>query len=134
MVDLRSTFLFRSTVDRSSGTPGFGGFQITSQQISRSVTLVNSRSGVDQWSSASQHPMTDIYYGTLGFRSSGLSILSILQSAKSPDCCSCFQVQIHMTPGMPRGDPCHPGDIIIPCHIRCFFGTSWLWDFGASGF
>jgi hypothetical protein len=87
---------------------------------------VNSRSGVDQRSSASQHPMTDIYYGTLGFGSSRLSILSILLECQVSDCLQLFPSTNHMTPGMPRGDPRHPGDIIIPHHIH-FFGTSWLW-------
>jgi hypothetical protein len=51
-------------VDRNLGTPGFDGFQRTSQQISQSVELANSQSGVDQRSLASQHPMT----GTFGLQ------------------------------------------------------------------
>jgi len=46
-------------------------------QISYSDELVNSQSGVDQHSTYSQHPMTDIYYGTSGFRVSIMSILLI---------------------------------------------------------
>jgi hypothetical protein len=46
-------------------------------KISRSTTLANTQSGVDQWSLTSQHPTTDIYYETLGFMVSCLSILSI---------------------------------------------------------
>jgi hypothetical protein len=39
------------------------------------------------------------------------------------------KVQNHMTHGMPRGGPRHPGDIIMPHHIH-YFGTSGLRDFG----
>jgi hypothetical protein len=113
--------LLRSMVDRSFGTLGFDGFQSTSQQISRSVELVNSRSGVDQWSTTSQHPTTDIYYGTLGFRSSRLSILSILLKCQVsrllhlfPSVISRSMVEINSGP---------PG-----------FRSSGLQDFGASGF
>jgi len=50
-----------------------------------------------------------------------------------------IKVQIHMTHGMPKGDPCHPTIIIMPHQIHyfrtsglCGFIASGLWAFGAS--
>jgi hypothetical protein len=51
----------------------FKSFQSTSQQISRSFGLTNSRSRVDQQSTTTQHPTTDTHCGTSCILSSGTS-------------------------------------------------------------
>jgi hypothetical protein len=112
------------------GLWSFKGFQSTSKQISWSAELENSRSGVDQWSTTSQHPMTDIYYGTPGFGALWTSKIRAL---------GLWSFELRGSMGLRRISHLHTQKILnceslntstsppvmSSCHV-----TSTLWDFG----